>query len=313
MWWRADAPSLGRAVDRVSTIYVDQAAVGRENNTIAVFDIDGEVRLPAAMVGSLLLGPGTRITHGAMRLLADSGTSVCWVGENGVRMYASGVATARSSRVLLRQAWLASDPRRRTGIARRMYEMRFPGEDVSGLTLPQLRGREGARVRRAYRLHSSRTGVPWEGRKYIPGQAYAAGDDVNRMLSACNACLYGLAHAAICALGASPGLGFVHTGSTISFVLDIADLYKAVTSIPTAFDLVAEGLVDERSARLRVRDLIVNERLMDRIVRDLRSLLLDETPGADESDDGPLGTDDLWDEDGTVPGGRGYAGPAVEW
>ena len=313
MWWKAEAPALGRVADRVSTLYVDHAVVARSDNAVVLLDEDGEMRFPAAMVAALLLGPGTRITHGAVRLLADSGTSVCWCGENGVRMYAHGIAVAHSSRYLLRQAYLVSDPKRRVRVARAMYGLRFPGEDVSRMTLQQLRGREGARVRRSYRLHSSRTGVPWEGRRYVPGQPYAAGDDINRVLSAANACLYGVCHAAIVGLGASPALGFIHTGSAISFVLDVADLYKHLTTIPLAFDLAAEGLVDERSARLRLRDIVVEQRLIDRVVRDVRGLLfpaeVDTEPDDGEIDDeiGEGRPDALWDLGGEVPGGRNYA------
>jgi len=310
MWWKAETPALARVTDRASSIYVEHAVIARTDNAVALLDETGETQFPASMVATLLLGPGTRMTHGAMRLLADSGTTVCWTGESGVRMYAHAVSTAHTSRYLLQQAKLVSDPRRRVKVARAMYALRFPGEDVSGMDLQQLRGREGARVRRAYRLHSSRTGVPWQGRKYVPGQPYAAGGDINRVLSALHSCLYGVCHAAIVGVGASPALGFVHTGSAISFVLDVADLYKALTTIPLAFDLVGEGFVDERTGRLRFRDLVVEQKLMERVVRDVRGLLFpaeaDHAP--DDDDEGPDGRPDaLWDLGGEVPGGRNYA------
>lgn len=304
MWWRAETASLTRIAERVSTVYVEKAVVSREENAIVFYEDEGEVRLPATMVASLLLGPGTRLTHAAMRLLADSGTSVCWVGENGVRMYAAGVSTSHTSRYLVRQAALVSDPRRRLEVAREMYAMRFPGEDVSKLTMQQLRGREGARVRRSYRLHASRTGVPWEGRRYVAGKPFEAGDDVNRVLSALNACLYGVCHAAIVGVGASPALGFIHTGSAISFVLDIADLYKANTSIPAAFDLVAEGKADERSARTRFRDLVVEQNLMERVVADIRWLLFRTREPEVDTEEAEV---KLWDSDGEVDSGRNYA------
>jgi len=305
---------LTRIGERISTVYVDRAVIGREDNAVTLLDAEGETHLPAAMVSALLLGPGTKVTHSAVRLLAESGTTVCWVGENGVRMYAHGVSTAHTSRYLQRQAWLVSDNKRRLGVARQMYQMRFPGENVSKLSMQQLRGREGARVRRSYRLHASRTGVAWSGRKYVAGKPFAAGDDINRVLSALNACLYGVCHAATVGLGASPALGFVHTGSAISFVLDIADLYKAMTTIPAAFDLMSEGATEESAARTRFRDLVVEQGLMARVVRDIQALLLGEdkaTAGEEEPD----GLDDeadvhraqLWDTNGAVPAGRNWA------
>ena len=129
------------------------------------------IRGPDAAV--LLVGPGSRITHAAITLLADSATCVCWVGEHGVRLYASGIGAARGSQLQLRQAWLVTRPKERVAVARRMYDMRFPGEDTSALTLQQLRGREGTRVRKLYAHHSQRTGVTWTKRDYKPGDAFA--------------------------------------------------------------------------------------------------------------------------------------------
>ena len=171
-------------------------------------------------------------------------------------MYASGSASSRTARLLLRQSWLVSSPQRRLSVARRMYDRRFPDEDTSRLTMQQLRGREGARVRACYREHSLRTGVPWTRREYTAGQAFGAGDDVNRMLSAANASLYGVVHSAVKALGCSPGLGFVHTGHAHAFVHDMADLYKASVTIPAAFDAVAAGKSSEWS-RLEVVQQVV--------------------------------------------------------
>lgn len=187
-----------------------------------------------------------------------------------------------------------------------MYDMRFPNEDVTGLTMQQLRGREGTRIRKYYRAQADRTGVTWNGRVYQAGDAHAAGDDVNRLLSAANAALYGICHAVIIGLGASPGLGFVHTGKATSFVMDIADLYKAEYTIPLAFDLAAQGLTEERDARLGLRDLIARDKLLSRIVADVKHLL---TPEGMDSDDPDANL--LWDERlGTVPGGTNYASQA---
>ncbi len=304
MWWLAEPQDLHRVEDRVSTVYVERCHVDRDDNAIVAVNKERVVRIPAALVASLLLGPGTRITHAAMRLLADSGTAVCWVGDRGVRMYAAGLGTSRGSQLLLRQAYLVTRTQERLGVARQMYGMRFPGEDVSTATMQQLRGREGARVKKIYRECSRRTGVSWDGRHYTAGDAFAAGDDVNRLLSAGHACLYGICHAAIVGLGASPALGFVHTGSALSFVLDIADLYKAETTIPLAFELCAAGLTSERDARTAFRDRVADGRLMARIVTDIKGLL---QPAGDADDADML---HLWDERaGVVEGGVDWS----EW
>ncbi|MFI1885380.1 type I-E CRISPR-associated endonuclease Cas1e [Streptomyces jumonjinensis] len=306
IWWKADPHDLHRIVDRVSSVYVERSHLDRDENAVVVINKRETVRIPAAMIAVMLLGPGTRVTHGAIRLLADSGTAVCWVGEQGVRMYASGLGPSRGAGLLHRQAWLVTRPKERLGVARAMYGMRFPGEDVSHATMQQLRGREGARFRKLYQEHSRRTGVRWDGRVYKAGDAFAAGDDLNRLLSAANAALYGICHAVIVGLGASPGLGFVHTGSAISFVLDIADLYKAEYTIPLAFDLTAQGLTDERDARIGLRDQIAETKLLSRIVTDIKSLL--NPPGTDF--DTPE-TSELWDERlGSVSAGVNWAADA---
>jgi CRISPR-associated protein Cas1 len=298
VWWRAEPHDLHRVSDRVSSLYVERTHVDRDENAVILINKERTVRVPAALVTVLLLGPGTRVTHAAMNLLGDSGTAVCWVGEHGVRMYAGGLGPSRGAHLLLRQAWLVSRVPERLGVARQMYARRFPNEDVSSLTTQQLRGREGARVKRLYREHAKRTGVEWAGRRYKHGDPFAEGDDVNRLLSAGNSCLYGICHAAIVGLGASPGLGFVHTGSASSFVMDIADLYKADTTIPLAFELASLGRVEERDMRLAFRDRLTDGRLLHRIINDVRDVLGGEDP--DDSRD----RNQLWDPAvGAVDGG----------
>lgn len=300
MWWKAEVSDLHRVEDRLSTIYIERCHLDRDENAIVVVNRERTVRVPAAMLAAVLLGPGTRTTHAAISLLADSGTSICWVGESGVRMYAAGLGAARGAQVIHRQAFLVTRPTERLNVARAMYQMRFPGDDVSGLTLQQLRGKEGGRVKQLYREHSDRTGVRWDKRKYRVGDV-AVGDDVNRLLSAANTALYGVAHAAIVGVGASPSLGFVHRGSAVSFVLDIADLYKAEYTIPLAFDLAAAGQADESDARYALRDKVARGRLLPQIVRDVLKLLMDTDDVAFDD------SQELWDDgDQSVAGGMNW-------
>lgn len=266
-------PELVRAQDRLTFVYVEHSVVHRDANAVTATDSRGTVHIPAATLGTLLLGPGTSVSHQAIVLLAESGSTAVWVGERAVRYYAHGRPLARSSRLLDAQAELVTNRQRRLAVAREMYAMRFPGEDTSGLTMQQLRGREGARVRRVYRENSERTGIEWGRRDYRP-EDFDAGDAVNRALSAANSALYGVVHAAVVALGCSPGLGFVHTGHDRSFVYDIADLYKAETSIPTAFDVAAEEYADIGSVTRRtMRDRMHEGHVLERSVRDIRRLL----------------------------------------
>ncbi|MEU5242669.1 type I-E CRISPR-associated endonuclease Cas1e [Streptomyces asoensis] len=306
-WWRTGPQDIHRLDDRISSLYVERCHIDRDDNAIVLINKARIVHVPAAYLAVLLLGPGSRITHAAVTLLADSATCVCWVGERGVRLYASGIGAARGSQLQLRQAWLVTRPKERVAVARHMYNLRFPDEDTASLTLQQLRGREGTRIRKLYAHHSHRTGVPWTKRDYKPGDAFAAGDDVNRLLSAANSALYGICHAVIVGIGASPALGFVHTGSAVSFVLDIADLYKAEFTIPLAFDLAAKGLTAERDARTALRDAVAQGMLLPRVVADIKSLLAPEGTDLDEELKG------LWDEGDTiVNSGRNWGNPFME-
>lgn len=264
--------ALARVGDRISFLYAERCVVNRDGNSLTLMDQRGIAHLPATQIAALLLGPGTKITYAAMALLGDAGVSTVWVGERGVRYYAHGRPPAKSSRMAEIQAEVVTHQRKRLNCARRMYAMRFPGEDVSSLTMAQLRGREGARMKKVYEAESKRTGVYWNRRSYDPND-FESSDPINQALTAASAALYGVAHAVIAALGFVPALGVVHTGTDRSFVYDIADLYKAEISIPAAFDTVAAAKGKPTvEVRRHIRDYVVSHRLMPRMVKDLKSL-----------------------------------------
>ena len=264
---RPSVQSLPQIGDRMTFLYFEHCKLSRADSAITVTDENGIIHVPAAAISVLMLGPGTDVTHRAMELIGDAGVSVIWVGEHGVRYYTGGCALTGSSRLLVKQAALVTNQRGHLNVVRKMYSLRFSGEDVAHLTLQQLRGREGSRMRSVYRHWSKETGVPWHGRDYDP-EDFSSGDPVNQALSAGNACLYGLAHAVICALGCSPGLGFVHIGHSLSFVYDIADLYKAEITIPIAFRLAAESPEDIPSkTRRSVRNALAESHILERMVK----------------------------------------------
>lgn len=303
-----DLHLLPKVRDSWSYLYVEHCKVDQEEKAIAVHDAGGRTAVPCSSLMTLLLGPGTSITHAAIRALAENGCLVAWTGEESVRFYAAGTGETRSARNLLRQAWLVSDPARRLEVVKRMYRQRFPETLPEGLSLQQLRGREGIRVREAYAVASRSTGVRWAGRSYRR-ERWADADPINRALSSANSCLYGVCHAAIVSVGFSPALGFIHTGKQLSFVYDIADLYKAELTIPLAFELVAESEADlEGRVRRACRDVFRSRRLLSRIVPDVeRALEAGGEPGegfdADEALPGGL-----WDpEVDDVPGGVNHA------
>ncbi len=287
---KPDLQALPQIRDRMTFLYLERCQINRQDSAITVIGRGGDRADPSGAISVLLLGPGTTVTHRAMELIGDAGVCIIWVGEHGVRYYASGRPLTHKAGLLMRQAALASNQKQHLEVVRKMYQLRFPGEDISHLTLPQLRGREGARVRSAYRRAAEEWGIDWNGRVYDP-ENFAEGDAVNQALSAGHACLYGLAHAVIVAMGCSAGLGFVHIGHENSFVYDIADLYKAETTIPIAFEIAAQQPDDlPAMTRRRVRDTFVQQHILERMVRDIKWLLSDSEGNSSPEEDTVL----LW-------------------
>ncbi len=295
-----DLHELPRFSEGLSYLYLDHCRIEQDAKSIAAWAQDGITRIPAAALGLLLLGPGTTVTHSAMRVLAENGVSVVWCGELGVRTYAASTGETRHSRNLLRQAWLATREPLRLAVVTRMYRMRFPDPLPPGLTLQQIRGKEGARVRDAYAAAAAQYGIEWTGRTFDHSD-WNQSTPVNRALSAANSCLYGLCHAAILSLGYSPALGFIHTGKQLSFVYDIADLYKVELSVPAAFQAAAESPeAVERRVRLAMRQIMTRAKLLERIPRDIAHCLDVPNPETepDPFADNPSNPASLWEPSG---------------
>jgi CRISPR-associated protein Cas1 len=285
-----DLHLLPKLRDSLTYLYVEHAILERDHSALLVMQETGRTLVPIAGICVLLLGPGTNITHAAIGLLVESGCTVIWVGEDAQLFYAQGMGETRRAFHLLRQAQLVSDTKLHEQVVMRMYEYRFGSSLSEGLTLEQVRGMEGARMRGAYALASRKSGVPWSGRRYDRSN-WDRADSVNRALSAANAVLNGICHAAIVSGGYSPGLGFIHTGRQLSFVYDIADLYKVRITIPIAFETVANGSENvESRARQACREYFREDRLLEKILPDIDRLLgimPHEDFGADEDDSQP--------------------------
>lgn len=310
-----DLHGLPKVRDSLTYLYVERCRVEQDQKAIAIVDQRGSVAIPCAALSLLLLGPGTTITHAAVRALAENGCMICWTGEGGVRLYAHSTGETRSARNLLRQAQLVADPAQRLAVVERMYRLRFPEPLPAGLSLEQLRGREGLRVRAAYAQASRETGVPWQGRFYDRTD-WRRSDPVNRALSTAASTLYGVCHAAIVATGFSPGLGFIHTGKMLSFVFDMADLYKADVTIPIAFRTVAAGTEQlEMRVRQACRDAFYRSKLLERVIPDIGRVLGTDPLSATSYEfegDGPSMTPGwLWDPAGDVDAGKAYGGQAA--
>ncbi len=254
-------------------VYYGQIDV-KDGAFVVVDDVNGERKhIPVGSVACIMLEPGTRISHAAVRLAAVTGTLLIWVGEAGVRLYSSGQPGGARSDKLLYQAKLALDEQLRLKVVRKMFEIRFGEKPPERRSVDQLRGIEGARVKKMYELLAKQYGVAWKGRRYDPKQ-WEAGDLPNKCLSAATSCLYGVTEAAVLAAGYAPAVGFLHTGKPLSFVYDIADIYKFDTVVPVAFKIAARKPVQlDREVRIACRDAFRQTRLLKKIIPGIEEIL----------------------------------------
>lgn len=291
-----DLHDLPKLRDSLSYLYVEHAILDRKDSAIEAIQKEGRTMIPVAALCVLMLGPGTSITHAAIKILAENGCLVLWTGEEATHFYAQGLGETRKSYHLLRQAELACDPQKRSEVVMRMYRKRFQEAIDPSLDLVQLRGMEGVRVREAYAHASREWGVPWSGRRWDIGN-WNKGDVINRALSAANALLNSVCHSAIVSGGYSPALGFIHTGRMLSFVYDIADLYKTELTVPAAFQATAEAPHQaERQARMLCRERFRETRLLERILPDIDELLgIEESSDQKEGDLGLSPAESLWE------------------
>ena len=260
--------------DRVSMVFVEYGQIDVLDGAFVVVDKTGvRTHLPVGSIACIMLEPGTRVSHMAVKLASQVGTLLVWVGEAGVRLYASGQPGGARADRLLYQAKLALDDSLRLKVVRKMYELRFGEPAPERRSVEQLRGIEGARVRETYKLMAVQYGVKWRGRRYDP-QDWKAGDLPNRCLSAATSCLYGITEAAVLAAGYAPAVGFIHTGKPLSFVYDIADLFKFDTVVPLAFRIAAKKPTNpDREVRLACRDIFRTQKILKKIIPTIEEVL----------------------------------------
>lgn len=258
--------------ERAAMVFVERARVDVLDGAFVAVDADGtRTHLPVGGIACLMLEPGARVSHAAVALAGRAGTLITWVGEGGVRLYSAGQPGGARSDKLLWQARLALDDAARLRVVRKMYALRFDEDAPKRRSIEQLRGIEGVRVRETYALLARQHGVTWRRRAYDPGD-WSTADLPNRCLSAATSCLHGLSEAAVLAAGYAPAIGFLHTGKPLSFVYDIADLFKLDTVVPEAFRIAGEaakGRLDmppERAVRLACRDAFRRTGLLSKII-----------------------------------------------
>lgn len=260
--------------EREPFLHLRYGTVDVQDGALVLTDVKGtRKQIPAGAIGCLMLQPGTTVTHAAVALCAQEDCLLIWCGEAGVRFYAAGSPGGARSDKLLFQMQLANDPKRRLAVVREMFRRRFGDSVPDRRSVDQLRGIEGVHVRETYAALAAKHGVAWDGRRYDPAQ-WTRSNDINRAISAANACLYGVSEAAVLVAGYSPAIGFLHSGKPLSFVYDIADLYKFELSVPVAFEVVAAGEKDvEGAVRRRLRDAFRAQKVMSRLIPDIEAVL----------------------------------------
>ncbi|MEW6670487.1 MAG: type I-E CRISPR-associated endonuclease Cas1e [Thermodesulfobacteriota bacterium] len=260
--------------DRLSVLFVEKGHLDVLDGAFVLVDKTGvRTHIPVGGVACLMLEPGTRVSHAAAVLSSRVGCLLIWVGEAGVRLYSAGQPGGARADRLLYQASLALDDAARLKVVRKMYEMRFKEKPPERRSVQQLRGIEGARVRKMYELLARQYRVPWKNRNYDHTE-WGSGDVPNRCLSSATACLYGICEAAILAAGYAPAIGFIHTGKPQSFVYDIADIFKFETVVPVAFRIASRNPGQpEREVRLACRDVFRQSRLLNRVIPTIEEVL----------------------------------------
>lgn len=267
--------SLPQVKDKYPFIYLERGRLEIDDSSVKWIDCDANVvRLPIATLNCLLLGPGTSITHEAVKVTAQANCSICWVGEDSLLFYACGQSPTADTRNMREQMKLAADPKKAVEVARRMFARRFPEADLTGKSLKKMMPMEGYRIRALYEQKAEEYGVGWRGRSYTPGK-FQLGDITNQILTACNAALYGILSSAVHSMGYSPHIGFIHSGSPLPFVYDLADLYKEHLCIDLAFSLTLEmaGKYNKHKVSAAFRQRVVDADLLGKIGRDIDAML----------------------------------------
>ncbi len=239
----------------------------------------GEYGIPFQTLSMILLGPGSTVSHDALRLMARHGTALVAVGEDGVRCYTAPPLMPDTSEIARKQmrAWGDAEGTR-IAIARKMYAMRL-GEVLPHQNLNALRGIEGARMKRTYQNLSQRYGLDWRARRY-DRNAPTWADVPNQAINHASAAVTSAAVIAVTAVGAIPQLGFIHEHSGEAFALDIADLFRDTVLLPAAFT-AARAVVDrpaldiERHTRRTTGEMLRSQQVIARMIDSIKTIFAD--------------------------------------
>lgn len=267
--------SLPQVKDKYPFIYLERGRLEIDDSSIKWIDADANViPIPVATINTLLLGPGTSVTHDAIKTATAANCAISWVGEDSLLFYAAGFLPTADTRNLKKQMLLAASEESALKVARMMFAKRFPDADLEDKTLKSMMGMEGNRVKTLYQQKAEQYGVGWRGRQFTPGK-FSLSDLTNQIMTASNAALYGILCSAIHSMGYSPHIGFIHSGSPLPFVYDIADLYKEHLCIDLAFSLTRDmaGHYDKHKVSDAFRKRVISMDLLQQVSLDINELM----------------------------------------
>jgi CRISPR-associated protein Cas1 len=267
--------TLPQIKDKYPFVYLERGRLEIDDSSVKWIDCDNNVvPLPVATINTLLLGPGSSVTHDAIKTAAAANCSVCWVGEDSLLFYAAGFVPTADTRNLRRQIERSFDPVQSVKVARRMFARRFPDADLKGKSIKEMMGMEGHRVRSLYQQKAEQYQVVWKGRQFTPGK-FELSDITNQILSSSNAALYGILCSGVHSMGYSPHIGFVHSGSPLPFIYDLADLYKELLCIDLAFALTRDmaGRYDKYKVAQEFRRRVIEMNLLAKLADDIPEML----------------------------------------
>lgn len=291
---------LPKISDKFTFLYLEYTKIIQDEYSIAGYKENKKYIIPLAMINVLILGPGTNISHAAVKNVINCGCTLIWSGQDLNYIYATGMSCSEYSKNLILQAKCYADVEKHMHIVRRMYQIRYVDVNLSNFSINQMRGMEGKRIKKTYEKYANEYKVKWSGREYNTDD-FENQNEVNKMITIGNQLLYNICHAAIIAFGMSTGLGFIHNGHSRSFVFDIADLYKEEMIIPTAFKIVAEFGSNTEEMRRECRKQFVEKKLMKKIAKDLSTLF--EFPDLSATLPVDVG---LWNVDDVIASGKNY-------
>jgi len=256
-------------------VYAEMGRLCMKGSSLHFLNDSADVILPVGRISVIFMGPGSTITHSAVKHCCWADCSIMWVGEGISKCYTVSACKSRSSENLQRQIYVHAHEKR--SLLKRYYRKRFGGLPLLGLvTEERIRGSEGSKMKKAYIECAKKYGVPWSGR--MVEDAWNDQTVCNRAISICNSYLYVICSAVLSVLGYSTALGILHNGNMLSFSFDMADLYKIDFSIPLGFETAAkfkfipwDSLI-EKDLRRRALNKLCEMKLLTKILRDTEDL-----------------------------------------